>query len=133
MHLEKEKEFNHHFLGYGLHDTEIVVHYFKSSEKNIIVAEDLGKGTSVTNAIEQIATEVIKKLDIDPRKTIFIECYPYYAEWELDSVELTYDSMSKEYSNPVWFRPHKLSSEIINQIKISISESIKKREKKNPE
>lgn len=103
--------FEHNFKGYGSHPSTVRVHIFSKEDLKIVVFEDLGKGTSVTNASEQLATEVarLKKINPDPNKTVWLECYPYYGgNWDFDQITykftLALGLVKNEYifSEPNW-------------------------------
>ncbi len=42
----------------------------------VVVMQETGNGTSVTNGAEQIATAAVKIYELNPANTIFIEHYP---------------------------------------------------------
>lgn len=42
----------------------------------LVIASETGEGMSVTNAAEIIASEVVKRYDLDPERMLFIEHYP---------------------------------------------------------
>lgn len=44
--------------------------------------EDIGVGTSVTNASEIIATDIVSKHNLNPTKCKFFETYPYSDEFD---------------------------------------------------
>lgn len=48
----------------------------ENASKAVVVMQETGDGTSVTNAAEQIATAAVKRYELDPANTIFIEHYP---------------------------------------------------------
>ena len=70
----------------------------------LVVAEQTGEGQSVTNACEVIATEVVRRYGIDPKRMLFIEHYP--AEQRptdgesFDLVSFRWDG--KRFWNPDW-------------------------------
>ena len=70
----------------------------------LIVVEETGEGMSITNAAERIATEVVKRYDIDPKRMMYVEHYPaeqrlLYGE-SFDLVTFTWDG--KTARNPDW-------------------------------
>lgn len=109
--MKIRESFEHKYLGFGLHESQCMVHLI-DAEKTIIVFEDLSKGTSVTNAIEQLAGEMIALKSIDPDKVKFIEWYPYYDSSA--EIEMTYNKLTREYKNPSW---SPCEENIINLIK----------------
>src|SRR5260370_42534558 len=55
----------------------------------------INQGMSVTNSVEDVATQIVEEFALDPKKTLFLEHYPYRGEgmWEKetwDSVEFTW-------------------------------------------
>lgn len=103
----KHETFEHTFKWQGrVSLSTIRVHLFTREELTIVVFEDLGKGTSVTNASEQLATEVarLKKINPDPSKTVWLECYPYYGgDWDIDQITYSFcDTNMSEFSEPNW-------------------------------
>ena len=86
----------------------------------LVVAEETGEGQSVTNACEFIATEVVKRYDVDPERMLFIEHYPAaqrptYGE-SFDLVTFRWDG--KRFWNPDWrhLPPHEVYT-ILNAVK----------------
>lgn len=58
-------DFEHRFKGYGIHDSKCRVRAFPvppAGEHIVVVLTDLDEGTSVTNAAEQIAGEVLQRI-----------------------------------------------------------------------
>ena len=64
-----------------------------------ICFESTQSGTSVTNASEQLATEIVAKENLDPNQCRFFECYPEY-EGTVD--EITYSWEEGKASRPNW-------------------------------
>ena len=48
----------------------------EDDDKAVVVMQETGDGTSVTNGAEQIATAAVKVYELNPANTIFIEHYP---------------------------------------------------------
>lgn len=48
----------------------------ENASKAVVVMQETGDGTSVTNGAEQIATAALKIYELNPANTIFIEHYP---------------------------------------------------------
>lgn len=99
--MEKLKEGSHDFKGYGIHDSKINYHIYQTDDAKVVVLIDLGKGTSVTNAAEQLATELTVAENLNHKEVKWMELYPYYnhsAAW----IDFKYDEMSEEYSSPDW-------------------------------
>ena len=96
----------HHFA----FQSKISVHIIKDDEKYYILFEDLNMGTSVTNATEQLATEIVSLKNLNPDDCRFFEHYPEYDSFD----EITYSWKNKDASKPQW-RP--ATDEIINMFK----------------
>lgn len=99
------KVFDHNFNGFGRpgNSSTCRIHIFEHNEYKLVVFQDLGKGTSVTNASEQLATEIGRLENLDPEKTIWLECYPYYGgDYDIDQIKYTYSLVDAEYSDPEW-------------------------------
>lgn len=43
---------------------------------SLVIASETDEGMSVTNAVETIATEVVRRYGIDPKRMLFVEHYP---------------------------------------------------------
>lgn len=70
----------------------------------LVIAEETGEGQSVTNACELIATEVVERYGLDPKRMLFIEHYPAkqrptHGE-SFDLVTFRWDG--KRFRNPDW-------------------------------
>jgi len=77
------------------------VYVYSKNEKNYILFANTGEGTSVTNASEQIATEVINLLRFDPKDCEFFETYPEYQE-EMYIDNITYNWENNKALHPTW-------------------------------
>ncbi|GAB3170557.1 hypothetical protein [Telluribacter humicola] len=68
----------------------------------IVVATDIDKGISVTNACELIANEVVRRYGIDPQKMIFIEQYrPDRLDQTTDLLKFDFVD-GKAFRHPKW-------------------------------
>lgn len=95
------KTYNHSFKGYGVHPSTVAVFIILGEDgKTWIGFEDLNQGTSVTNASEQLATEIVKKEGLVPANCRFFEWYSQY-EQDLDEIEYSWKpgNIAKD---PVW-------------------------------
>jgi hypothetical protein len=75
------------YSGPGGHASQCQITIYPKS--GLVIATDLGTGTSVTNAVEQIASEVLKRHHMEPDKLFFIEHYtqgPYGPQETADLV-----------------------------------------------
>ena len=91
-----ETIFYHNFNGYNIHSSCCVVKIISENDKHLICFEDINDGTSVTNASEQLAAEIIEKMEYDPSDCRFFETYKQYDYDTFD--EIIYDW---EYVNGV--------------------------------
>lgn len=72
------KKITHNFLGFGIHKSSCVVEIYESNGKCFVLFVDTGNGTSVTNAAEQLITEIYEKHLIgkySPNDILFAETY----------------------------------------------------------
>ncbi len=103
LKLASKEWFDHKFKGFGWADSEIRVTIYVYQGYNLVIFQDLGRGTSVTNASEQLATEVGRLKSLDPLKTVWLECYPYYGgDYDVDQITYLYDPSEDRYTNPEW-------------------------------
>lgn len=103
--IDKPEIFDHSFQWQGKrgHTSTVRVTIFRHRGANLVILQDLGKGTSVTNACEQIATEVGALKSLDPWKTVWIECYPGNTQdviWSIDRIFMDYHRGA--YVSPTW-------------------------------
>ena len=75
------------------------VHIFNDEGEIWIGFENLGIGTSVTNASEQLATEIVAHEGFNPEICRFFEWYP---EYEGEVSEVTYQWDGKTASRASW-------------------------------
>lgn len=83
------EDFFHEYLGFGRVPSKCRIKIFSDNEENFICFEDIGEGTSVTNASEQLATEIVDQKDFIPSKCRFFETYSQYSNYESFD-EITY-------------------------------------------
>jgi hypothetical protein len=109
------KRFRYNFFGkYNDAPSSCIVKIFSEKGKHFICFDEEGnEGVSVTNASEQLATEIVNKMDYDPDDCRFFELYQETPEtfaeitynWEykddVDHRGLEYIVMF-EASNPKW-------------------------------
>ncbi len=74
---DPDMKFIHKFLGFGIHKSECQVEIWFQDDRAIVVFTDTNKGTSVTNASEQIITEVYNQYlaKFPVSKVLFCETY----------------------------------------------------------
>ena len=92
------ESFMHFFKGFGIHPSEINVHIFNKNDVSYVIFEDIGKGTSVTNASEQLATEIVSLRKLDHNKCRFFEYYPKDNSFD----EITYSWINNEAFKAQW-------------------------------
>lgn len=68
-------EFQHEFKGFGRVPSTCFVKLISEDMGHSIYFEDLNHGTSVTNASEQLASEIVDMLNLDPEDCRFFETY----------------------------------------------------------
>ena len=92
-------DFIHTYKGFGIHLSKCRVQIWEDAAKNVVLFSDINKGTSVTNASEQIAQEI--KPNLTRIAVRFFETYPH-NDSEYD--EISYTIRDGEYSSPDWKR-----------------------------
>jgi hypothetical protein len=93
------KNYVYEYLGYTRVLSKCRVYIRSTPSSTWIGFENLGFGTSVTNASELLASEIIKKEHLDPRSCRFFEFYPEY-EGNVDEVFYHWDGL--EASQASW-------------------------------
>ena len=98
------KEFIHEFKGYGVHPSQCLVRMFTDDGDTFICFIDMGVGTSVTNASEQLATEMVNKFILRPEDCRFFETYRQYNYETFDEIEYSWwpDSSVWEARDAKW-------------------------------
>lgn len=93
--------FIYNFKGYGGCKSQCQVNVIEDNGVKIVVFTDIGVGTSVTNMSEQLATDMVHKLNLDPETTLFAERYrPGKKDETLDQILYKWDGV--KYSKPEW-------------------------------
>ena len=93
--------FIYSFKGFGIHPSKCKVDVFEKAGYHVVVFTDIGMGTSVTNASEQLASEIVQLRGLDPERTKFYERYhPGTDDETLD--EITYQWHGLRASRPKW-------------------------------
>lgn len=109
------QKFYHKFKGFGMNPSRILVKIFSDDGENLILFEDINEGTSVTNASEQLASEIVNKMGYDPEECSFFETYSQYNYEDFDEIKYTWSKKSDgtwKAENPEW----KPSSEEIRKL-----------------
>jgi hypothetical protein len=81
---------------------------YELPQKTVVIVTDLDKGPSVTNAAEEIATQVVSSFGIDPERHLWFEHYPREdirsgkssGGEEYDLVTFTWDG--EKFTDPRW-------------------------------
>ena len=111
--MKKIEEFYHEFKGYGIHDSRIKVHIYQGLDRKMVVFQDIGEGTSVTQSAEQLAKEILDLKELYVNQTIWVELYPYY-DYSAAQIKFTFDQMSRVFRYPKWVP---VSENILNLLK----------------
>jgi hypothetical protein len=88
------KEIIHSFKGFGRVPSHCVVRIFSDDGENLICFIDTNDGTSVTNASEQLASEIVNKCGFNPDECQFFETYSQYNYEDFDEIEYTWTKKS---------------------------------------
>lgn len=98
------EEFIHEFRGYNVHPSKCMVRKYTDDGDTLICFIDLGVGTSVTNASEQLAQEIVNKYDLRPEDCRFFETYQQYDYDSFDEIEYDWwpDINHWEARSPKW-------------------------------
>jgi len=105
-----DDNFEYHYRGFGIHNSRCNIYFRTIDDVLHILFEDVGIGTSVTNASEQLASEMVNRFDLNPNKCKFFETYSQYNYESIDEIEYTWSSETKNNkivwiaSNPKWNR-----------------------------
>jgi hypothetical protein len=92
------EDFIHEYLGFGRVPSKCRVMIFSDDGDNFICFEDLGEGTSVTNASEDLATEIVDKMDYDPANCRFFETYRIKLSRDKKPHHDTFDEINYQWS-----------------------------------
>ena len=92
--------FINNYLGFGIHPSKCKVYINHIDDIHYFCFEDMGDGTSVTNASEAIATDMIEKFNLNPEKCRFFERYVYGNDITFDKIEYTW--VNRKASSPTW-------------------------------
>ncbi|MDQ4074920.1 MAG: hypothetical protein M3220_01600 [Chloroflexota bacterium] len=79
------------------------IRIFPLEDKTVVVATELpdNRGMPITHAAEELATQVIRRFNIDPGCLIWIEHYPIAVGGErFDEVDFTWNG--ERFHSPAW-------------------------------
>ena len=97
----KLKEFTHPFKPiFHQEYSTCFIRMYNVDGKTFILFEDIDGGMSVTNASEQIASEIVEDWKLNPIDCRFFETYRQYDYDTFD--EITYVWREKKAYNPSW-------------------------------
>ncbi|MFA5153770.1 MAG: hypothetical protein WC554_14510 [Clostridia bacterium] len=95
------KEFVHSFKPEFYQDySTCYIRMYNVDDKIFILFEDIDGGLSVTNASEQLASELVENLQLNSINCRFFETYRQYDYETFD--EITYTWRDNRASNPQW-------------------------------
>jgi hypothetical protein len=94
-------EFQHEFKGYGRVPSTCSVKVVSTDNEHAVYFEDLNHGTSVTNASEQLASEIVDMLNLSPEDCRFFETY---TREEFDEITYEWEFKRNKWiaKDPVW-------------------------------
>jgi len=94
-------EFEHEFKGYGRVPSKCSVRIISEDLEHAIYFRDLNQGTSVTNASEQLAAEIVDLFDFNPEDCRFFETYNCE---EFDEITYTWEFKHNKWisNDPEW-------------------------------
>ena len=97
------QEFIHDYKGYGAHPSQCLVKIFTDDGETFICFINIS-GTSVTNASEQLAQEIVNKFNLSPKDCRFFETYQEFNYDSFDEIEFSWDlnQILWEAHNPRW-------------------------------
>lgn len=78
--------FVHTFKAQGRQSSSCFVKILSDDGEHMILFEDINSGMSVTNASEQLATEITEELQLNPDDCRFFETYQQYEYDTFDEV-----------------------------------------------
>jgi hypothetical protein len=103
-------EFIHKFKGFngmGVHSSVYIKVYYPADVDNnkvMVCFIDINDGVSVTNASEQLATEVLPLIRLIPEDCRFFETYQQYYYDDFDEIEYTWSENNGKWiaNTPKW-------------------------------
>ena len=97
-----KKEFMHPFKSWNNILTTCLVKMWSDDGETFICFINLGNGVSVTNASEQLATEITNEYNLDPRECRFFETYQEYNYDNFDEIEYVWEQSKTENTKNKW-------------------------------
>lgn len=96
------KEFIHVFKGFGRVTSQCLVRMYSDDGETKICFIDLGVGTSVTNASEQLATEIVNEYHLDHSDCRFFETYQQYDYETFDEITYSWRFEQRPFNTNRW-------------------------------
>jgi hypothetical protein len=98
------KKFIHVFKGFGRVPSQCLVKIYSDDGETYICFTDLNVGTSVTNASEQLATEIVNEYHLSPDDCRFFETYSQYGYEDFDEIEYEWKFINgkSKAERPAW-------------------------------
>jgi hypothetical protein len=96
---------------------------YEIHERTVVIATDLNRGPSVTNAAEALATQVAQQFGLDRARLLWIEHYPRTDSRpqpgtpggeEYDLVTFEWDAVREHFHNPTWAYSHGAAVEALS-------------------
>jgi len=130
MILGKHRYFTHHYKGYWESKSKCYVDIFQLEEPTehghdtivLLSALQDNEGTSITNASEIIATDLVLQYGLNIPSTLFIETYPYYDNNDLVAIFYKYDPTQRKFHSPQWKSLKKFDEDYVDFIQKNKSE-----------
>lgn len=94
------EQYNMKFTAPNRYPSECQITIYRQT--GIVIATDIDKGMSITNACTEIANEVVRQYDVNPQRMIFIEQYrPGRPDQTTDLVRFDFAD-GKAFRHPNW-------------------------------
>ena len=125
MVLKEKRSFTHYYKGFSKTPCKCHVDIFQLEEMTehghdtivLFTALQDNQGTSITNASECIATDMVIQKGVNIGSTLFVETYPYYDEvQQYDSIFYKYDPIMRKFHSPIWKSLEKFDYEYVEFI-----------------
>lgn len=104
MKLKEHRHFTHHYKGFSQTPCKCHIDIFQLEEMTdhghdtivLFTALQDNQGTSITNASETIATDMVIQKGVNISSTFFVEVYPHYDN-EYAAIFYKYDPMMRKF------------------------------------
>jgi hypothetical protein len=103
--FQNMEQYNMKYVAPNRYPSECQITIYRQS--GIVIATDIDKGMSVTNACAEIANEIVRQYDVNPHRMIFIEQYrPGRPDQTTDLVKFDFGDGKHgpmgRFRNPDW-------------------------------